>query len=313
MSDKTALTEHENKVTVIATLSEMHLEKKQANKTFKTKDGEQTKTVNVISGTIVGKLSETNSITLRTYASELTNSGSENKVYKHLETLMNEWPSIAKEGTDAAIRFKTYADFAPTHYMGTNDNRMHEAVPQYRGTFFTREEDQLNDDGTLKNPNKAEIKCDLYVSSVRPESGKDGETGRWFVDGWVSLFSGVEKTSFVVPAEIADGISDYIHNGDTVEIYANVVNTQKTETVTKKMGIGADHVETKTTYKNELILTGANVLNDSENPADLARVFDKDEITNAINEYKKQIESLQNGGGTERVNKAAAADTKPLW
>ena len=313
MSDKTALKEHENKVQVVATLSEMHLEKKKATKKIKTKDGEMSQEMNVISGTIVGKLSETNSITLRSYASELTNAGSENKVYKHLETLMNEWPSIAKEGTDAAIRFSTYADFSPTHYIGTNDQKMHEGVPQYRANFYTKIEDKTNEDGSLKNPNKAEIRCDLYVSSVRPENGPDGETGRWFVDGWVSLFTGVEKATFVVPAEIADGISDYIHTGETVEIYANVVNTQKTEKIIKKMGIGADHEEIKTTFKNELVLTGANVLNDSENPADLARVFNDEEIKNAINEYKKSLDSIENGGGVEKVSKAPAADTKPLW
>lgn len=304
--EKTSLKEHENKVSVVATLSELNLEKKTTTKEFKTKDGVIKKDVKVISGTIVGKLSETNSITLRAYASELTNSGSENKAYTHLESLINTWDSVASSGTDSAFRFTCNADFAPTHYKSTNDNKMHEGVAQYRANFFTKVEDD--------RAAKAEIKCDLYAISVRPENGKDGEeTGRWFIDGWVSTYTGIEKSTFVVPANLANGISDYIHNGDTVEIYADVVNTQKTETITKKMGIGADHVETKTTYKNELIVNGATVLNDSDNPADLQRVFDKDTMQNAINEYKKTIEALENGAGTERVTKSEPAKQKPLW
>ncbi|MBR1892048.1 MAG: hypothetical protein IJ815_00760 [Lachnospiraceae bacterium] len=303
---KTSLKEHENKVAIVATLSEMNLERKSVKRKVKTKDGEFEKDMRIISGTIVGKLSETNSITIRTYASELTNSGSENKAFGHLGTLMENWNSVANSGSDSAIRFTCNADFSPTHYMGSNDNKMHEGVAQYRANFFTKVDDD--------RASKAEIKCDLYVSSVRPENGKDGEeTGRWFIDGWISTYTGVEKSSFVVPTELANGISDYVHVGDTLEVYANVINTAKTETITKKMGIGADHVETKTTYKNELVITGATVLNDSENPADLERVFDKEAMTNAINEYKKQVESLQNGAGTERVTKSEPAGQKPLW
>ena len=306
--EKTSLEEHENKVNVVATLSEFHLENKPVSKVIKQKDGSTiTKQMNVISGTIVGKLSETNSITLRAYASELTNSGGENKAYKHLADLMNDpnWASVANSGSDSAVRFTCGADFSPTHYIG-NDKKMHEGVAQYRANFFTRVVDD-------RAP-KAEIKCDLYIASVRPENGKDGEeTGRWIVDGWISTYTGVEKASFIVPVNLADGISDYLHPGETAEIFADVINTAKTETITRKMGIGADHVETKTTYKNELVINGATVLNDSENPADLARVFDKDVMTNAINEYKKQIEALSNGGGTEKVTKAAASTQKPLW
>lgn len=300
--EKTALGTHDNKCFVAATLSEINLEKATV-----TKNG---KTSNVIRGTIVGKISDVNSITLRVYASELTNSGSPNKAYAHLEEIMTDWKSsIASAGENSALRFTCNADFSPTHYMGTNDYKMHEGVPQYRANFFTKAKE--NDE---KFEPKAEIKCDFYVSSLRPEVGTDSqETGRWILDGWVCTYTGIEKATFIIPAEMANGVDNYIKPKQTLYVYANAVNSAITKTIVRKMAIGADHTETKTEYKNELILTGASDLSESDDPEERKRVFDETVMTNAINEYRQTIENLKNGGGQEKAGKAQEASTKPMW
>lgn len=301
--EKTALKDHENKCEVIATLSEFNLE-------YKTRTDDKGVQVKTIQGTIVGKISDTNSITLRCYSSELTNSGDKNKVYEHLAELMGTWKdrTIASAGEENALRFNTKAEFQPTHYIG-NDKQLHEGVNQYRASFF-RTEDPTKE----KRPNKAEIMCDLYVASVHPESNSEGETGRWIIDGYVVTYSGIEKTKFVMNPDMANGIESYIYPGDTAMIYANVVNSAITTKVIKKMAFGPDREEEKTEYKNELIVTGLTKLNGDADPTLAAKAIDVDAMRNAINNYNQTIESLKNGGGKEQsVKKAEPAGQKPLW
>lgn len=292
--EQTELRKSESRCEVGAILSEMKLEVKQV-----TKDN---KTSNVIAGTIVGKISDTNSVTLRVYASEKTNSGDNNKVYAHLQGIMKDFQSIAQVGEENATRFTCNGDFSPTHYLGTNDYQVHEAVPQYRGSFFTK----VTDPSKFKP--KAEITAEIFIASMRPEIGKDSkETGRLILSGWVNIYNGLEKVNFIIPEDLREAAEKTYAPKQTIMVYANIVNSAIVTTTLVKAGIGKDHEETKTEYKNELIVTGASM------PYPEEKAFNEVAMTNAIEQYRQSIQKLSSGEGNDRVQKAAPAAQKPLW
>lgn len=263
-------------------VSEINLEQKKDNK------GQD-----VITGTVVLKINDTNSITYRVYTSRVTKAGKENPAWAGLQTVMSTYKSIAEVGEENATRVHVNGQYQPSTYM--SQGTLREGVPQYRTSFFSEVK------GTY-NP-KAEIEVEVFVRNITPEIKDDEETGRKILKGWINLYNGLEPITLVVPAEMADGIEDY-EPGTTATFFADVVNTEVVKEIPVRLGKPRKTI----TRTSELVINGA------EEPETEEKGFNPDAMRAAIAQYNERVEALKNGEGSQSVKKAAPSKkTAVAW
>lgn len=300
---ETNLREARANIEVIGQLSEKALTKEM-------KDGK-----GVIRGNLVIRTSPTNFITFNIYVNEFKSDGNggftkdKNSIFEGMETIMNEYKSIAEVGEEEAswIHVKN-GQISP--YVNFNNGRKFEGI-RYRSNFFTRMRD-----GEEVDP-KANFEIELFIDSILPEyysQGEDAgqETGRILVKGWMPTYSGIEPIVLVAPesieidgyeAEIASAIRDEYEVGQTVIFYGDVINNRITITETIPVKIGRPKTNIKTKYINEFIITSAG-----EPKIDDA--YSVDAIRQAITEREVKLEEEEkkskNAKSGSTANSAAA-------
>lgn len=298
----TNLKEATAKVTVVGLLAEKDLKVESANG------------VDIISGSVTIKVSDTDSIQFRVKQASKRSDGKkgytseDNKVYPGLVTVMNEYKSIADVGEADADRIAVISGQIKPYFSVQND-REHLS---YQTNFFSR-------DRGVKDDNKAEFEVEIFIKAIVPEVYTSGEkqgdeTGRAIVKGLLPTYSGIETIDLVAPAEdgIADAIlSDYTP-GQTVRFFGDVINRKVEKTTTVPVKIGKPKVTTSVTYTNELVITGASEAYDGET-GDTAP-YDVNAIKQAMTERDSRIAELKeknknnsNRGG----NDASPSSSKP--
>lgn len=246
----------------------------------------------VITGTVVIKVSDTNSITYRVYASKTTKAGEENPAWAGLQTVMSTYRSIAEVGEANATKVHVNGQYAPSTYV-SQMGMLREGIPQYRTSFFSEVKGEFHP--------MAEIEVELFIRNIVPEIKDDEETGRKLLNGWINLYNGLEPVTLIVPADMADGISDY-EPGTTAIFFADVVNTETVKEVPVRLGKPRKVVS----HVSELVINGA------EEPESEEKGFNQDAMRAAINTYKERIEALKSGDG--QVKKAApSTKTTVAW
>lgn len=273
--DNTSLRQSIANAKATGTVSEMTLQR------AKDKNGED-----IIRGTVVVKINDTNSITYRVYVAKNTKAGKENPAWKGLETVMNTYKSIAEVGEENATKVHINGQYAPSTYM-SQQGQLREGVPQYRTSFFTEIKD------TSHFEPKAEIEVEVYITNVASEIKNDEETGRKIVRGWINLYAGLEPITLIAPAEIGDAIETDYTPGTTAIFFADVVNSETVREIPVRLG----------RPRKEVVRTNELVINGVEDPEDEDKAFDPEAIKRAVNAYNERIESLKNG--TKAVKKAA--------
>lgn len=255
-----------------------------------TEDGE-TKIV----GYVTIKTSDVNFVKFNVNAKQKTNAGTENKAYKGLVTVMENYKSIAEVGADEADIVRVSGDISP--FTGENGENM----VFFRSNFFTRVKEQDLEDFETKS----EFDVELFISAIAPELDTDGiETGRLIVEGWMPTYNGIEPLKLVAGKDLADDIESGYEVGQTVNFFGEIINN-RIETVTEiPVKIGKPKREVKVTYKNDLLIQGASVSYDDEESTE--EPYDAKVIKAAIQERENMLAERK-----AKKSGEAKAKTKP--
>ena len=237
MAEVTNLRQSKAKAFVVGTLSEKNLE-------VKTENGKT-----AIKGSLTIKTSDVNFVTVGVNVNEMTKENKLNSTYAGIQTVMNEYHSIAEVGEEEATKIKiTNGDIN----LYTSQKTGNETVG-FKSNFFNRYKE-----GEEFEP-KAEFSIETFISSIVPEVDSEGqETGRTIVNGWIPTYNGIEPIKLVADSEVGSAIESTFDVGQTVEFYGEIVNN-KIETVTEiPVAIGKPRRKVDVKYKNDMLITGAS-------------------------------------------------------
>ena len=232
-----------------------------------------------ITGHITVKTSDVNFVKFNVNVNEKTNAGTDNKTYAGIQTVMNEYKSIAEVGEEEATRVKVSGDISP--FTGKNG----EKIVSYKSNFFNRlKADELEP--------KAEFSIELFISGINPELDTEGvETGRTIVSGWMPTYNGIEPIDLVAEGEVAQAIDSGFEIGQTVEFYGEVINN-RIETVTEiPVKIGKPRKKVSVEIKNDLVITGASEAYEEGITPELP--YEADTIQAAIQERANRLEEAK--------------------
>lgn len=257
---------------------------------------------NKITGHLTVKTSDVNFVKFNVNVNEKTNAGTDNKTYAGIQTVMNEYQSIAEVGEEEATKVKVTGDISP--FTGKNG----EKIVSFRSNFFNRfKADEVEDFEPI-----AEFSIELFISGINPELDAEGvETGRTVVSGWMPTYNGIEPIDLVAEGEVAQAIDSGFEVGQTVEFYGEIINN-RIETVTEiPVKIGKPKKKVTVEFKNDMIITGASEAYEEGITPELP--YEADTIQAAIQERENKLEEAkakaQSGGvklnGTAKPSGAA--------
>lgn len=288
---QTNLRQAEAKVSVVGILAEkdMKIEPSEVTLQNGTKVESQ-----AIRGSLTIKVDDVNSVKFNVYANQLTKDGKQSNLFAGLQTIMNEYKSIAEVGVDAADRIAVNG--GDINIFTGRDGK---ASVGFKSNFFNRIKNVEN-----LEP-KAEFSVELFINSLLPEYDKEqNETGRLIVNGWVPTYGGnVEPIVLIAPEGVADAVNDSFEPGQTVKFYGDVVNSKIVVTKEIPVKIGKPRVETTTKYKNELLITGAS--DAYEDGVSQEKPYDASAIKAAIQERTNRIEEVRNKANNSTPTPAA--------
>lgn len=232
-----------------------------------------------ITGHLTVKTSDVNFVKFNVNVNEKTNAGADNKTYAGIQTVMNEYKSIAEVGEEEATRVKVSGDISP--FTGKNG----EKIVSYKSNFFNRlKADELDA--------KAEFSIEMFISGINPELDTEGvETGRTIVSGWMPTYNGIEPIDLVAEGEVAQAIDSGFDIGQTVEFYGDIINN-RIETVTEiPVKIGKPRKKVSVEIKNDLIINGASEAYEEGITPTLP--YEADTIQAAIQERANRLEEAE--------------------
>lgn len=290
---ETNLRQANAKVYVEGVVSEKKLE-------VKTEEG-KTK----ITGSLTVKTSDVNFVKFNINANEKTKTGADNKCYAGLVTVMNDYKTIAEVGEAEADQVKVSGDLNLYTSAQSGAN-----IVSFKSNFFNRVKP------SDEYEPKAEFSVETFISSIVPEMNTEGEeTGRILVKGWVPTYdSGIEPITLVAADDIATSVESMFEPGQTVEFMGDIINN-RIETVTEiPVAIGKPKRTTKTTFKNELLITGATTAYEEgitpEKPYDATVIKAAiQERTNKLEEAKAKAQSGQKSNPAARPSGASKGRT----
>lgn len=250
----------------------------------------------------------------------LTKNGEENRAWKGIERVMNEYVSQAElmetpnnlaaaDAAAQATKLTTNAKLQLNEYYGRDDQLS--SSPRAKSNFFSRVEENRYAPG-------ARFDLEGFIISKKPEIKKEEETGRLLLDMVIPGYQGAAMPmSFVVAKEAAEYVDDHYNVGNTVRVYGNMVNTVNVIT-TRKAGFAKAEESTQTTYVNELLIdNGEPEPYDEESP----KAYDPEAIRSAMryreNEYlpdlkkRQQENSKKNNADAPKAGFAAATGNAP--
>lgn len=234
-------------VTVEGILSEKKLEE------VVNDDGKRT-----IKGSVVVKVDDTNFITLNVWVNEVTAKGAQNNAFAGMQTVMNEYQSIAEVGEEAATRvFCKRGQLQPNSYVNKEDLMVHTGV-RYSASYLTRVAPD-------KFSPRAEFEVEAFINTMLEEMDTEGQpTGRLKMGLFVPTYRGIEPLELIIPEEIADAFDSTFERGQTTRIYGKILNCTIVKEKVIKLVVGGERKERSTSWINELQVTGATAAYDEE-------------------------------------------------
>lgn len=257
-----------------------------------------------IEGSVTVKTDETNFIRYNVKVNEITKNNTPNSTYAGIQTVMNEYKSIADVGEEEADKIKVSGDL--NVYTGAMDGVTRVG---YKSNFFNR----------VKNLDefepKAEFVVEMFISSITPEVNTDGEeTGRIIVNGWTITFAGAEPIKLIAEGDVASAVDSTFEPGQTVEFYGDIVNSRIEKVTEIPVAIGKPRKKVETSYKNELIITGASeayeegVTPEKPYEAEVIKAAIQ-ERTNRLEEAKAKAQSGNKAANTSKPSGAKSGRT----
>lgn len=247
----------------------------------------------IIKGSVTVKTSDVNFLRFSVYCAEKTKAGKDNPAYAGIETVMNEYKTIAEVGEEEADIVRVRGNIAP--FAGRDGKE----VVGYRANFFNR----VRPDNHTP---KAEFEVELFISAIVPEQVRNGEdieeSGRVIVKGWMPTYNGIEPVDLVASSELADAIESTFEPGQTAKFFGNAVNARIVTVEQTPTVIGPAQKKVKETYKNELVIVSATAPYEEDDVSTLAPYnretieAAKQERENALKE-RQQNEAKKNNTG----------------
>lgn len=271
-----------------------------------------------IRGDVTIKTSPINSVQLRVFTTEKTKKGQQNPAWNSVSALMNEYNSIADVGEEAATVVRVNNGRFDPQSFWTKGGQWVEAAPRYSASFFNRG-DRPTDENDDKNAFKANMDVEAYVSNIVPEfktiNGEQEETGRKVCNVWVNTFQGLEKASFIIPADIAADFEATILPGQTREFYVDIVNTEDRRVIKHEVAVGKPREEEIIVRNRELLLTGVSFDYATADDGTLpAKAFPAEAVQVGIREYEqRKDEKKRRMDADAPLPRAAAASSAPTW
>lgn len=240
----------------------------------------------VISGDIVIKTGEGEEHTVSFFANKLKKDGTANRIYESLETVKNDYKSIASYGEDEADKVSvTSGEFRGNDYVG-QDGMLRSGV-RINSNFINR----LNPSEAYEP--KSEFDVEVFIKAVKDEFDREGnETGRVIVDAFLPLFGGrIAPISFSVAAgNDADFVRDTYEKGNTVNVYGEIVNKVEVKTTEKESSFGKGKKTTIRNYVREFLIKGGSDPYDEDNKG----AYSNEQIKKALTEREAFLEELKN-------------------
>lgn len=236
----------------------------------------------IIRGNITLKVDDTNFIKFNVYVGKMTKDGKENSIYSGIETVLNDYHSIAEVGEDQATKVRvTRGRVEPQTYISRRTNNPEISV-RYSSNFFNRVTDEFSPHACFT--------IEGYVAKSFPEVNKEGgETGRLKVTILVPTYSGIEPFEFIVPEDLADAFSSIYEVGQTGKFYGDLINRIIVTENVIKMALGRDVHEEKRTSIIERVLTGASDPYEEDSP----EALDQEAIRKALTEREMRIDEMK--------------------
>lgn len=280
MAEEKALRQAENRATIVGVLVEKNLEEK----TFTREDGTQNE---AMTGEISVRTGENEVHRIRFFANKYTRNGEENRQYKALQTVNNEYISVAdaaeQEGVTPSI-VRVTGRLALNEYYG-QDGELKQ-YPQIEGAFVTRLKE--TDDLTPI----AQFNVEGIVNRVAPEFDKNGdETDRAVLELLIPGYQGrITPLTFVVEPHGKDFVLSEYTKGASVRVYGNIVNRRIEHKKVVEMGFGDPIEEVSYEFKNEYVITGGSMPYDE----DSEKAFDLELVKKAMQDRQIYLEQLKN-------------------
>ena len=263
----------------------------------------------VIRGDLVIKTGNENYTTFNIYVNQYKSDGKggftneENKTYAGMRTILNEYQSIAEVGLENATRIRvTKGQIRPQEYINKNTNAKSKIV-KYQSSFFNRLKE--NEEFVYE----ADFDLEMFISSitsemVKDESGDMVESGRVLVRGWIPTYNNIQPIELIAPIEdgIAEAVQDSYEVGQTVNFSGVCVNQKHVEVQEIPVKIGKPKRKEVTTYRNELIITGASEAYEEEAENGLPSAYNSEAIRLAIEEHNLKLEEESKKKETQTSN-----------
>lgn len=253
-----------------------------------------------ITGHITVKTSDVNFVKYNVNVNEKTKAGTDNKTYAGIQTVMNEYKSIAEVGEEEATKVKVTGDISPF-----TDKQSGEKKVSYKSNFFNRLKP------TDDYEPKAEFSVEVFISGINPEIDTEGvETGRIVVSGWMPTYNGIEPIELVAEGEVGQAVDSGFEVGQTVEFYGEIINN-RIETITEiPVKIGKPRKKVTVEVKSDLLITGASEAYEEGITPELPYVADTiqaaiQERTNRLEEAKAKAQSGAKASGNAKPSGAA--------
>lgn len=240
---------------------------------------------------LVVKIDEGIEIPVLMYSKKFKNDGTENGIYKSLETVANEYVTLAdaKEGVEADKVRITSGQLSHNIYK-TRDGRLVKDI-NIRTNFINRVKEK---DKIPYNP-KAEFTVQGIVDGIKDVINEDGDVVEKKVTLLVPVYGGnlqLMTFSMCIP-EGMEYLEDNVFKGTYIEL-DGIVNfkNEKVEKIIKR-SFGADKVEVTFNSIKRFELNGADLMDDDS--------WDQKEVKVAIKELQNYVREIEEG---EKENKS---------
>lgn len=292
------LREVTNKVKIEGILSEVDLKYGSY-----VKDG---KTVENIGGTIKVRVNQVVNgeeqhleIPVHMFSNKLTKKGTVNPSYTSIETIMNDFTSIAAAGGEAGadkVRI-TSAKVAVNEYYNQNGQLI--SFPRIAANFAQRATGEFKPEATFE--------MEFALSNMAYELDKDGvevEPKKLNVTALVPQYGGkidiiklVATNPNVINAIESNWEKDY-----TYKAYGRLNFSSRTEKFIEEVGFGEPIEKVRTTTVSDLVITGGN-----PDPLEGDYGLDINDVIQALNERKARLEAMKTQNKSKKAPAAAPA------
>lgn len=291
------LRQAENRVRVEGILSEINLKYGSFEKNGRTVDNIGGNIKVLVHQNINGE-ENTLEIPVYMFATKLTNAGKPNPAYESIETVMNEYVSIASGAGEAGadkVRI-TGASIRMNEYYNQQGQLV--SFPRVNASFVSKATGDFRPEASWS--------LEFAVSSMDFVTDADGvevEPKKLRIKAIVPQYGGKVDTMefYATNPRVIDAITSYWENQKTYSAKGRLNFTSTTKEIIEECDFGEPDVRVQTISVSELIVTKG-----TQSPMEDEMAFDPADLAAALKEHKAYLETLKD----KTSNKTKATPAK---